>query len=277
MFPSLFLSVLHLTLLGCPPVSYRGNFISPQRCSKEPRLCCPSTSSSCSSVISEVCSHRTSVFHQSTLFSSTLQQVQGTRGGGLCWGAPRPTALLGFEPTTRSYEMNLLWASSCLKAFQMMQSDFQLIYRVKPPPYYRCRDSVIFSFTYDEKYSELSQSEAGVMWIGSRSQETRRPFPGKGKLEQPSEAGGYVGRLLLIHAALTYTNKRGNRRDDSRGEHSRLLKTDRGEASPTSVEQRKTATQTHGCVERSNNVFFCGLLGAGCACSGRLSSLKKSV
>lgn len=63
MFPSLFLSVLHLTLLGCPPVFYRGNFILPQRRSKEPRLCCPSASSSCSSVIPEVCSHRTSVFH----------------------------------------------------------------------------------------------------------------------------------------------------------------------------------------------------------------------
>lgn len=64
MFPSLFLSVLHLTLLGSPPVSYRGNFILPQIRSKEPRLCCPSASSS--SVIPEVCSHRTSVFHRSS-------------------------------------------------------------------------------------------------------------------------------------------------------------------------------------------------------------------
>lgn len=55
----------------------------------------------------------------------------------------------------------------------------------------------------------------------------RHPFPGEGGLEQPRAAGGSVGRLLLIHAALTYTNKRGNRRDDSRGEHSCLLKTDR--------------------------------------------------
>lgn len=137
-------------------------------------------------------------------------------------------------------------------------------------------DSVIFSFMYDEKYSETSQSEAAVMWTGLIPI-SRHPFPGEGKLEQPREAGGYGGRLLLIHATLTYTNKRGNRRDDSRGEHSCLLKTDREEASLTSVEQRKTATRTHSCAERSNNVFFCGLLGACCACSGRLSSLKKSV
>lgn len=105
----------------------------------------------------------------------------------------------------------------------------------------------------------------------------KHPFPGEGKLEQPREAGGHVGRLLLIHAALTYTNKSGNRRDDSSGERSCLLKADRAEASPTSVEQRQTATQTRSRAERSNNVFFCGLLGAGCACMGRLSSLKKSV
>lgn len=128
MFPSLFLSVLHLTLLGCPPDSYRGNFILPQIRSKEPRLCCPSASSSCfSSIIPEVCSHRTSVVHRSSAppFNKSGESFHWTSGGGLCSGAPRSTALLGFEPTTRSLKINFLWASSCLKAFQMMQSGLQ--------------------------------------------------------------------------------------------------------------------------------------------------------